>query len=132
MLLITINVVGWAVRSWFVSPPLIDMPNDRIAKILEHESARNRIGGALWAVLGAVAFVLLLWALYVYWNGWLLGAAIILAAARLPDLIWEIRSDSRVTPANAPKGVFYRGAAALYWLALPFVWYGMKVSASQQ
>jgi hypothetical protein len=45
--------------------------------------------------------------------------------ARMPDLLWEIRTGQRVSGTNKPGGVVYTVAAGVYWLVLPLVWYSL-------
>lgn len=129
---ITINLLGWALRSGSYSPATIDAPTDRVSELLEREGNRMRFGGTIWNLLGVAALGLFLWTLYQQWNIWILAAAAMIVVGRLPDLLWEMRSGLRVTPANCPKGVLYRGAVVLVWLALPLVWFGLKVATSAQ
>ena len=44
-----------------------------------------------------------LYALYYFWNIGIVGAAILLMISRLPDLIYEIKTNQKLTLKNMPK-----------------------------
>jgi hypothetical protein len=71
-------------------------------------------------------------ALYHFWNVSLAVAADMLMVARVPDLIWEIRTEEKVSAHNMPKGVVHFVGGLLIWLAFPLVWYSLHVGAVQQ
>jgi len=45
--------------------------------------------------------------------------------ARLPDLLWEIKTGVKVTKGNKPEGVGYTLSGLLPFLSLPLIWYSL-------
>jgi hypothetical protein len=125
---VTINLLGLVVRGWFYAPPAIDAPPGPAADLIARETNKMRFGGFVFALIATGALGLFLWWLNRHWNSWMAAAAVVVIVGRSPDLLWEIRTGQRVTRANAPKGLVYRGSVFVVILAMPLVWYSLKMS----
>lgn len=71
-----------------------------------------------------------LFALYYFWNVWLAVAGVLIMVARIPDLIWEIKTDWKkgVTRTKRPKGPVYIVAGVLFFFGAPLlIWYSLCV-----
>lgn len=130
MWLTTTNLVGFALRGFFYMPPAVDAPTDRVTELLATETNRMASGSRIMALFATVGLLVLLWALYRYWNLWLVAAAGLIIIARLPDLFWEIRTGRRVTRSDAPAGLVYRFSPVLLLGSLPLVWYALSIGST--
>jgi hypothetical protein len=82
-------------------------------------------GNAVITIISIILAGAYLYALYYFWNALLTVAAVMLMVARLPDLLWEMRTGKKVTPQSRPKGAVYTVTTSLMWLALPLIWYAL-------
>jgi hypothetical protein len=125
--LVGVNLIGLIVRGFFWRPPAIDAPPDDpiLHEVLGRESRRMSVANrAITAssILFAAGYI---FALFYFWNGGLALAAGIIMAARMPDLIWKIRTDKKVNRPNLPKGPTYIVAVILLFASLALVWYSL-------
>src|SRR3989344_778696 len=90
LLYASINLIGLLVRGFFTNPEIDKMAvegSDFIKKLAnEHQSAERKTN--ITALILLIAFFV---ALYYFWNIGVVIAALIIMAARIPDLVWEIR-----------------------------------------
>jgi hypothetical protein len=119
------NLIGFVVRGIFWSPPHVEATDERMAQLFRHETRRACVGNAAITLLSILATAAYLFALFHFWNVWLAVAALLVMASRLPDLMWEIRTDKRVTRQNAPKGWLYVVTTVVWWGMLPLIWYAL-------
>jgi hypothetical protein len=119
------NLLGFLVRGFFWSPPANDGPTDRVRNLLANESKRLSRGNFAITLFSGVITLVYLGALYHFWNIVLAVTAVLAMLSRLPDLLWEIRNDQKITRGNSPKGVVYIIATAIMWLCLPLAWFAL-------
>ena len=77
------------------------------------------------AIFGAVLCLIYLVGLFQLFNIVMVAAAIMLMLARLPDLLWEIRTGQKVTRRNAPRGLLGLLSILLSWGAIPVLWFAL-------
>ena len=83
-----------------------------------------RANAALNVVLGVLCLIYL-YMLFRWWN-WLVAAAgLIVMLTRLPDLLFEIKTDQKLSAANMPQRPIHIFATLFMWLALPLLWWGL-------
>lgn len=119
------NLLGLIVRSLVWAPPAIEASSDRVRELLTKESKRLTAANFGMTVFGLLLAAGYLFALYHFWNIWMAIAAALIMATRIPDLLWEIRNGTRVSPHNCPRGALYIFSTLLLGGALPLVWYSL-------
>ncbi|MBI1370383.1 MAG: hypothetical protein GC162_17240 [Planctomycetes bacterium] len=124
-MLIGINLIGFIVRGFLWKPPPIEPSTERVQELLANESRRMSRSNAAVTLLFIVVTAGYLGALAYFWNYLLAVAAGIIMVARLPDLIWEIKTGQKVTRSNAAQSVLGYAGIVLALLALPVVWYAL-------
>jgi hypothetical protein len=110
LLYIGTNLVGYVVRnflSW--SSPVIDL-REPFKKMFTHELRRERALDI---------------AIYHFWNVGLAVSAGLVMVGRLPNLLWEIRTGTKISTANYPKGAVSVMSIVLILLSLPLTWYSL-------
>ena len=125
LVFLSMNLFGFVVRGLFWSPPQLDAPTDRVREIIDSECRRMsaaNIGMTLLSIAGAGAYLFIL---NRFWGLGLAAAGFILMLTRLPDLLWEIRTGTRINSQNAPRGVLFVGATVAMWATLPLIWYSL-------
>lgn len=123
--LVGINLIGYVVRGFF--PPALptDTSEGRLKELLASEARRFHAANNVMTLVGIVLTAAYLFALYRYWNVALAIAAVLVMVSRLPDLLWEIKTGTKVTQENAPQSVIYYVGQLLWLLALPLTWYSL-------
>jgi hypothetical protein len=120
------NLIGFIVRGLLWAPPPIDAPPDSpVHEVLSGASKRMSVGNAVITFISSVLAVGYLFTLFHYWNAMLAVAGSLLMAARLPDLLWEIRTGKKGERQSRPKGAIYTFATIIIWAALPIIWYAL-------
>ncbi len=127
LLWLSTNLLGLLVRGLFTNPKLDELKskteNDFIKKEIEKSERADKWVNhtAFFAICGY------LYATYHFGNIGVFIVAIILMLARLPDLIWEIRTGqqhNRVASAlSMPKNALYYITPFLTFAALPALYY---------
>jgi hypothetical protein len=120
LMFISTNLTGLLVKGFF--------PNPQMEKIvagdefLTNEYQRDQ----RWVnIVAVVLIILLLAALYYFWNIGLVIAALMLMAARVPDLIWEIKNGRALQMGDMKRPRFYVLSTLLPWVSLPVLWYAL-------
>jgi len=128
MIFVGMNLIGFMMTGLcFKSPPLemLVEPDDseRIKDLIAHELKKASRNSRLMAIFFSILVIAYYYLIYHFWNGFLLCAAIILMAIRLPDLLWEIRTRLHITKEIGPQGGIYTFTSISYYLVFPLVWY---------
>lgn len=85
-------------------------------------------GGVAITVASCVIAILYFYALYHYWNIWLVISAAMLMVSRIPDLLHEMRTGEKFTlknRKNMPNRPIDFICNLLSWGALPLTWYSL-------
>jgi hypothetical protein len=122
--LIGINLIGFFLRGVALLHNLRDQAEgveDFIAREyrrrIKFESFLNVLAGAVCIVFPYLLF---------RWLGWQVAAAgLILMLARLPDLLYEIRSGKRIRRGDMPNSPIHALSIIVMFLVLPLVWWGL-------
>ena len=121
LLYASINLIGLLVRGFFTNPEIDKMAvegSDFIKKLAnEHQSAERKTN--ITALILLIAFFV---ALYYFWNIGVVIAALIIMAARIPDLVWEIRH-GRAKIKEMPA--IYMLTLVITLASLPVLWYAL-------
>jgi hypothetical protein len=127
LMIVGTNLIGLIVRGLVRTPEMRELEDtifttpprvaDEVAKF-----KRIDIGVTIFFCLLAIVYLYLL---FHYWNLGVTFVAFMFMASRLPDLLWEIRTGQKVQRGNMPKGVVYKAASALTWVALPVLWFSL-------
>jgi len=75
--------------------------------------------------LALLITITVLAALYYLWNIALVIAVLMMMAARIPDLIWEIKRGRKLRTRDMRRPAFWALSTILSWASLPVVWYGL-------
>lgn len=122
LFLLCINLLGQVVRGFYWRPIEFEPVSERLSVVLGNENRKAMIGNVVWTFICVCLLGGLLYALHHYWNAYLVGAAAMILAGRMPDLLWEIHH-GRSGPKG--QGVLYVIGVVLVIAALPVVWYAL-------
>src|SRR3989338_9004641 len=90
LLYASINLIGLLVRGFFTNPEIdkmaIEGPEFTKKLAQEHQSAEQKTN-----IVALILIIIFLGALYYFWNIGVVIASLIIMAARIPDLAWEIK-----------------------------------------
>jgi hypothetical protein len=121
MMLIGTNLIGFIVRGIVRKDPMdlaVAQLNESGYDSLKREATRlRRVDVAI-----TVTFVVYLYLLFRWWTIWAVIVAIMLMVSRIPDLLWEIRTGTKVTKSNKPSGLIYTIAGTIDWVVIPILW----------
>jgi hypothetical protein len=121
LMLVCTNLVGFAVRGLFTNPEVDKLAaegNDILAE--EHQRTERNTNFVAFSLL-----TMLLVALYYFWNIGLAISALILMAARVPDLIWEIKHQRQLRMKDMKRPPLYVLSTILSWTSFPVIWYAL-------
>jgi len=133
MMLAGIYLTWFIVRGVGWSPLSVDAPTGRVTEVLRRESRRMSVGNMVMTLLSTLVIAAYLFALFHFWNVWLVIAGLIFMVSRIPALLWEIRRNIRTGDKEAwwtakrPWGPVYIAAEVLFWLSPLLVWYSLCV-----
>lgn len=121
LLYASINIIGFLVRGFFTNPEIekIAVEGSDFTKKLaqEHQSAEKKTD-----MVTLVLLVAFLAALYYFWNIGVVAAALIIMAARIPDLVWEIKHGRSKIKEMPP---IYMLTLVITLASLPVLWYAL-------
>jgi hypothetical protein len=116
------NLLGFFVRGFF--PPLeIQKLGNNTSEVLQQEIKKFRSTNK---IVNIVAFLLIIGYFYLLSHFWNIGITIVaglIMIARLPDLLWEIKTGKKITIHSAPKSKLGLISSILLWGALPLLYY---------
>lgn len=125
LMLACTNLIGLLVRGFFTSPEMENLiaGDDDVSKLLRQDyQSNNRVAN----IIALTLIIIFLSALYYFWNIGLVIAALMLMAARIPDLIWEIRHGRNVDHFEMilqPRS--YRLISMINYASVPVIWYAL-------
>jgi hypothetical protein len=125
LMLVGTNLIGLLVRDLFWSPPTIDGTTDRVHEVLSRETRRLNMAKWVWVLFDILLTTAYLFAIFHFWNIGLAAAGGIIMTARIPDLLFEIRTGNKPTRNNLPKGPVYFVASTMLWGSSLLVWYSL-------
>lgn len=77
----------------------------------------------LFCIVGGVVFI---YVLFRIWNIGVAMTAVLLMVARVPDLLFEIRTGRKVSRWHMPRGLVSTLLALLIWATLPLLWFSLR------
>lgn len=125
LVFLSMNLVGFATLGIFRNPPQIDAPSDRMREILDSQQRRMTFGKIIWTLFSFAGVGAYLFVLYRYWGVGLATAGFILMLTRLPEVLWEDRTGTRIDRQNAPRGPLYIAATVIQFGTAFLVWYSL-------
>ena len=125
LVIVGMNLLGLIVRGLFWSPPRPTDVSDRLTDLLERETKRLSLANVVMTTVPLTLTIGLFVVLVYFWNIGLVLAAAMILIGRLPDLLFEIRTGTKVNQSNAPMGVAHILGFLIMLGALPLVWYSL-------
>lgn len=122
LMLVGTNLTGFIVRGIVPPPAAREEKNRMTHPFVQEMMDQHRRANVGVTILFAALSLVYLYALLRFWNIGVVAAAVMLMLARLPDLLWEIRTGQKVTTRFAPKGSGGILAKLMSWGALPVLW----------
>ena len=122
LMLVSTNLLGLFVRGLFVNPEIEKLKTESHEFIKQEIKKYERAGK--W--VNVTAFLLIIVYLYLtfyFWNIGVTAVAVILMLARLPDLLWEIKTGKKVAIYSMPKNTFSFITTFLTWASIPALYY---------
>lgn len=120
---IGINLVGMVVRPFLSWSSLLVNVSEDLIKLFELR--RKRVIAIVISLIFLILTVAYLIAIYHFWNVGLVVSAGLVMVSRLPDLLWEIRTGTKISLAKYPKGVVSIIYTVIGLLSLPLTWYSL-------
>lgn len=125
ILFISMNLIGFILRGFFVVKPEFASVNGRAREILEHEAKKSIVAEHSITILSIIATTAFIGALAYYWNAVLAIVAVLLMLSRLSDLLWEIRHGKKITKTDCPKNATSYIGIAVMFFCLPLTWFAL-------
>ena len=118
------NLAGFLVRGFFTNPEMdrLAVDGDDFVKKLAQDYQGGQKKMSVVALILISAF---LFALYYFWNSGVVVAALIIMAARVPDLVWEIKHGIKLRMRDMNRPAFHVLSTVLSWASLPVLWYAL-------
>ncbi len=124
LVLVTTNLTGFVVRGFYPDPQMEQLASetDAFAQHLAHEYRR---GQTLTNAIGWLLTSAFLFALFYFGNIGLLVAALMMIAARVPDLIWELNNGRKLETKDMRQPALWKLTTVLSWASFPMIWYAL-------
>lgn len=124
-LIVSTNLIGLIIRG--LKPRgEIDKLENEAHPIIKNEIEKYRTSGIVFSAIFGLLSLVILYFLYRYMNLGAVIAVILIMGARVPDLLWEIKTGMKATGNNQPKGLVYTLASGLTWLSLIVIYLSYK------
>lgn len=108
------NVIGFALPAILSSVIQTDFGHEVVNQSAKTASTQAKVFG--------IAIILAYLAIVSYWGFALVGAAVLLLIARIPDLMWEIKHGRQIQLRDMSRSPTEVIATLCSWVALPTVW----------
>ncbi len=118
------NLIGLVVRG--VVGEGVPSSTEYREPILRKEAAKLERMNLWLTLISALVIVAYIYTLFRAWNAGVAAAALMLMIARIPDLLYEIKTGKKVGPKNMPKGVISILSTLLMLGALPLIWFSIR------
>ncbi len=119
LMFIGTNLLGMVVRGFL--PSYKKDSEGNLNTIVDTSSTSSVVMTIIFIVIS----IFYLFALYHFWNIGILIAGLILMYARLPDLLFEMRTGEKLNLSNMPTRPIDVLFNILSWLVLPLIWYSL-------
>jgi hypothetical protein len=125
LMIVGMNFLGLVVRGLIRTPEAQDLDARITDPAVRAFMTQHKSSNAGFTLFCAVMGMLYLYALSRFWNIGVAAAAVMAMLARLPDLVWEIRTGRKITPESGPKGIPGLLGHLFMWGALPVLWFAL-------
>jgi hypothetical protein len=122
LMFLSTNLLGFFVRGVFISLNLESLKKDTHEFIKQEIKKTQKTNK--WITI--IAFLLIIFYLYLLYHFGNIGVsmiAILFMIARLPDLLWEIKTGTKIISEFMPKGKVYLITSLILWLLFPLLFY---------
>lgn len=123
LMLVSTTLLGLFVRGLFVNPELDKLKAETKNDFIKEEIEKSKRADKWLNVVAFLAIIGYLYATFHFWNIGVTVVAVILMIARLPDLLWEIKSGQKITIYSMPKNTLSFITTFLMWVSLPALYY---------
>lgn len=120
LMYLSVNLLGFLVRGFFVNPDLEKLKKDGHEFIRQKMKKSDKLGKQM-NLIGFLLIAAFLFVLFYFGNVGVVFSVIIIMAGRLPDLLREIRHGTKVD-RHVQKKLPYYFSSFLPWLALPVLY----------
>lgn len=124
LLILSTNIVGFIVNGLY--DPILDVKNEMSAERLIEQSKMDNTGLKPLAYIFLILGSLYLFSIYYYFNIGLALIALSFMLIRIPDVRFEIRTNTKINKKNMPKNVLNTITTLIYWLLLPAIYLSLK------
>lgn len=123
LLILSSNLIGFLVRGFFPRHEMTELivaSEDFTRPLREY---RKKLWKVNLLALGVIFTFLA--TLYYFYNFVLVLAVLMMMAARIPDLVWEIQRGRELQIRDMRRPVFWKLSTILSWASLPVIWYAL-------
>jgi len=122
LMYLSTNLLGLFLRGLFSNPELDKLEKEG-HELIKEEMKKNRRANTIVNIVALILLAGFLYLLFHFLNMFAVIAALILMAARTPDLICEIRFGKKIK--ETPLGWLGFVTSILSWGSLPVFWYAI-------
>lgn len=127
MMFVGTNLIGLVVRFACIARAMSMLQTgSSTPDVVARPMNRSRVASTAMTVVLAIVIGVYFYILVHFWNALLAAAGLMVMASRLPDLLWEIRTGSKVGLRIKPRGPAYTLATVVNWTALPLIWFALR------
>jgi len=123
LLFLSTNLLGMVVRGFFDFPSKNEI--ESYNPILKKFAVSSKRTSIFVTILFTIIMIVFYYLLFYFWNIGVAIVAALLMIARLPDLLYEIRTGIKVTSKTGPKGVLNNIMLIIDWGALIVLWFAL-------
>ncbi len=124
LLLFSTNIIGFIVNGFY--DPILDVKNKISTERLIERSKMDKTGLKPLAYAFLVLGLIYLYSVYYYFNIGLAFVALTFMLIRIPDVRFEIRTNTRIIKKNIPKNSLNTIITLIHWLMPPAIYLSLK------
>jgi hypothetical protein len=124
LLIFSTNIVGFIVNGFY--DPILDVKNVMSEERLIERSKMDETGLKPLAYVFLILGLIYLFSVYYYFNLGLAIVALSFMLTRIPDVRFEIRTNTKINKKNIPKNVLNSITTLINWLLLPAIYLSLK------
>lgn len=124
LITLSTNIIGFIVNGFY--DPILDAKHEMSAERLIERSKMDETGLKPMAYLFLTLGTIYLYSVYYYFNIGLALVALTLMLIRIPDVRFEIRTNTKISMKNIPKTALNKIMTFIYWLMLPSIYLSLK------
>lgn len=124
LLFFSTNIVGFIVNGFY--DPILDVKNEMSAERLIERSKMDETGLKTLAYIFLILGSIYIFLVYYYFNIGLAFCAFTFMLIRIPDVRFEIRTNTKINKKNMPKNGLNTLTTFINWLLLPAIYLSLK------